>query len=69
MSCEKCRFAQWQLTPTGRIRPKVAGKCTFVIPVPVLPGCAERDYRKPMQSGIWPGMYPDCKTFQPKESK
>ena len=63
--CETCEFAKWQeYTPTGRIKKRIAGKCTFVVQWPLLPFCLDRpkDYRY----AIWPEKGTDCPTYKEK---
>lgn len=36
-TCVGCKYADWQKTAGGRLHPGGNGKCTFKIPVPVLP--------------------------------
>lgn len=66
MSCATCGNAEFELTPTGRIKRMIVGRCRAEIPaLPVMPACAIRpEIRK---SGIWPDMGDGC-TFWVKKS-
>lgn len=35
--CERCRFADWKKTATGRLHPDKSGRCTFEWVPPPLP--------------------------------
>lgn len=59
--CATCEHAKFSLTATGRIARGVAGKCTYSVALPVLPGCAKlTEFRL----AIWPDSYPDCQTWK-----
>jgi hypothetical protein len=55
-ACITCGWAEWQLTPTGRIKKNVPGRCTFNITSQslraILPRCAVFDH--PHKSAVWP---------------
>jgi hypothetical protein len=35
--CDKCKYAEWELTKAGRLHPSGWGKCTYPYEIPVLP--------------------------------
>lgn len=43
-SCKTCFWAQWDLTPTGRIRRDSFGQCTVPLPTVVYPDSVTRAY-------------------------
>jgi hypothetical protein len=64
--CRNCLHAQFELTPTGRPKRKLAGRCRFPLPeVPAnLPACVEPVvFRK---TAIWPD-HEDCPVWEPKK--
>lgn len=65
--CATCEFAQWQLTPAGRIKQKVAGKCNFPLPdlSTILPFSAR--VANLYKASIWPDYGQDCPTWKQKE--
>lgn len=53
--CKTCKWARWQLTPTGRIRRGVCGRCEYPsFQLPPGPACEERI--KPHRVAVWPTM-------------
>jgi hypothetical protein len=76
--CKRCVYAQWEYTPTGRIKKHACGRCTFALKqedLPVVPPhwkdlpSAEYLNRAGMSCGIWPTHMPDCPCFKEKKGK
>lgn len=66
--CKNCGWAEWQLTPTGRIKTRTYGNCT--VPAPdiksLLPSCYTMSYLQ--KCSIWVDQGEECPTWKPKES-
>lgn len=37
MRCDDCAYAKWKRTASGRLHPDKTGRCSFEIPIVVLP--------------------------------
>ena len=44
MKCDKCKWANWNRTKTGRLHPDKSGRCTYKIAVPELPAAFDWGY-------------------------
>jgi hypothetical protein len=63
--CGTCRFAQFALTPTGRIKKHAPARCGYPvqqIELPPVPQCVSLTVGTP--KGIWESAYPDCATYE-----
>lgn len=62
-SCESCRLATWQRTPTGRIKRKVPGDCSATIPTvnDLVPACVP--IQPLYKTRIWPDGGAQCPTW------
>jgi hypothetical protein len=81
MCCETCKWAKWELTPTGKIRKFVAGRCLFPVDkeaireflrvhLPQYAGGEEqlRDASLfDVRRGIWPSDGESCGVWEAKE--
>lgn len=64
VKCVNCRFAEWERTPTGKIRKKIAGRCRAQYPdLPVF--LSMPDLMLPGKNGIWPDLEGRCDGFKP----
>ena len=65
-SCTNCKWAEWQKTLKNRIKQNIAGKCRYPeIVLPAVPACTSTDKTAlDRRSGIWPGWYGDCPTWE-----
>ena len=68
-SCANCAYAAFTLTPSGRIKALVAGRCGAQLPdlasLPTIPACV---FIPPLsKSGIWPDMGMDCRVWKAKQ--
>ena len=64
--CVTCKWAEWQRTPTGRIKSSVAGRCKYPIEdhMPTLP--ASMELRTPRAKAIWSHRcYTECPVYEP----
>jgi hypothetical protein len=59
--CRNCTHAQWHLTPSGRIKKDVYGKCTIEFELPVVPSCITLSMHRHF---IWPDYGVDCPEFE-----
>lgn len=66
--CGKCKHAEFERTPTGRIKKKIAGHCQAPIPDVklMLPVCALH-YVRIIKDAIWSDWFHDCVTFSQVE--
>lgn len=64
--CAECRFAKFQLTPTGKFRKGKPGQCTAELPPPPDLLCVSRPQRI-HKSSIWPEYVGSCDLYQPIE--
>lgn len=63
--CKNCENAQWDCTPTGRIKLKIAGKCRAKLPqFPVLLASLQKPSYQ--IGGIWPEYEGRCDFFKAK---
>lgn len=63
--CKTCKWARWDLTPKGRIRRNVSGRCDYPwFQIPPGPECEIRP--QPNRIGIWPNMGSECRVWEKK---
>jgi len=63
--CKNCENAQWERTPTGRIKSKTAGRCRPDLPqLPILMAATQQPSYQP--GGIWPDREGRCDFFKEK---
>jgi hypothetical protein len=62
--CKTCKYAEFPLTPTGRIKRTTYGKCTVTFVPPPLPACINQPYWH--RHSIWPDDGANCPTYEPK---
>lgn len=61
--CIDCKHAEWQRSPSGRIK-RVAGRCSVQIPqAPVL--LCMPSHQHIHKNAIWPDYSGQCDLFQP----
>lgn len=62
--CVSCHFAEWQRTPTGRIKQRTSGKCAFPLPdlSKIIPSSAR--VANLYKAVIWPDYGTDCPTYE-----
>lgn len=65
MTCKTCKYATFELTPTGRIKRNLVGRCSVPAPAPpVAPACFV--FSKPLRAGVWPDMGAACTAWESK---
>ncbi len=64
VTCEKCAFATWQRTPTGRIQKRFAGTCHAPDAQHIAAAC---DEIKTTRRYIWPDAKHFCPLYQPRQ--
>lgn len=64
--CRDCKFAEFQRTPTGRIKKGVAGRCVAVVPGPPVMLCLFRPATV-HKSAIWAEYEGQCDLFEEVE--
>lgn len=65
-ACVDCKWScDWTMTKhkTPRINPNEYGRCSYHIPIPILPICIQQP--EPYRMVIWPH-YENCPTWEPK---
>lgn len=60
-SCLDCKYAEWQLNPSGRILSDLPGECKFPV---VLPICTDTNIIN--KQPIWTDLS-DCECWEEKE--
>lgn len=62
--CVSCQFAEWQRTPTGRVKQRAPGKCRVPLPdlAPILPTCVPPP--RLSRCSVWPDQGQDCPTYE-----
>ena len=58
--CVTCAHGEFERTPTGRIKARVAGRCRAE-PLFNVPACIKVSWSR---NGIWPGDGIDCPTWK-----
>lgn len=62
-SCATCSYAEFILTPTGRIKKPGNGKCRAPLPEAIYPQSVQvREWR----NGIYPEFGTECNTYKKK---
>jgi hypothetical protein len=61
--CLTCSLAEWQRTPTGRIKQRTPGRCNAPIPdlKPILPASVAQP--RLWKAAVWPDQGQDCPTY------
>lgn len=63
-NCWTCRHSKdWSITPTGRPRANMGGKCTYQVTLPVLPRCLVL-YES--RIAVWPDHGATCPVWEAK---
>lgn len=63
--CKDCAHAEWERTPTGRIKAKTSGRCRLELPqLPILMASIHQPSYQP--GGIWPDREGRCDFFKAK---
>lgn len=71
--CRTCRWAEWEKTPTGRVKRSEAGHCVVEIPGMSLPVCCTPEECEKVsagrfhKTGIWWDYEKECPFWEGKE--